>query len=114
LVVIRNEFLDRELFLHIEELRYVVDRWRKDYNHYRPHASIETTMKYYVGFRESMMDRARQASSAAIGEKSWCKLVQEPKKMQNTKEKELASAIQTLIKAGVTKLGATGLEPATS
>ena len=33
--------MDRELFLHIDELRYVVDRWRMDYNHYRPHSSLD-------------------------------------------------------------------------
>lgn len=37
---LRDELLDRELFLHIDELRYVADRWRMDYNHYRPHSSL--------------------------------------------------------------------------
>ena len=37
---LRDEFLNRELFLHIDELRYVADRWRMDYNHYRPHGSL--------------------------------------------------------------------------
>ena len=37
---LRDELLDRELFLSINELRYVVDRWRMDYNHYRPHSSL--------------------------------------------------------------------------
>jgi putative transposase len=37
---LRDELLNRELFLHIDELRYVADRWRMDYNHYRPHSSI--------------------------------------------------------------------------
>jgi len=32
--------LDGELFLHIDEMRYVVERWRLDYNHYRPHSSL--------------------------------------------------------------------------
>lgn len=36
----RGELLNRELFLHLDELRYVVDRWRMDYNHYRPHSSL--------------------------------------------------------------------------
>ena len=31
------------------------------------HSGIETTMNYYVGIRESMIDRAWQASSAALG-----------------------------------------------
>ena len=37
---LRDEFLNRELFLHIDELRYVANRWRMDYNHYRPHSSL--------------------------------------------------------------------------
>ena len=37
---LRDELLDRELFLHIDEVRYVVDRWRMNYNHYRPHSSL--------------------------------------------------------------------------
>ena len=37
---LRDEKLNRELFLHIDELRYVADRWRMDYNHYRPHSSL--------------------------------------------------------------------------
>ena len=37
---LRDELLNRELFLHIDELRYVADRWRMDYNHYRPHSSL--------------------------------------------------------------------------
>ncbi|MBC8473001.1 MAG: transposase [Planctomycetes bacterium] len=32
--------LNRELFLSIDELRYVADRWRMDYNHYCPHSSL--------------------------------------------------------------------------
>ena len=38
---IRDELLNRELFLHIDELRYIADRWRMDYNHYRPHSSLD-------------------------------------------------------------------------
>ena len=37
----RDESLNRELFLHIDELRYVANRWRMDYNHYRPHSSLD-------------------------------------------------------------------------
>jgi putative transposase len=37
---LRDELLNRELFLNVSELRYVVDRWRMDYNHYRPHSSL--------------------------------------------------------------------------
>jgi transposase InsO family protein len=37
----RDELLNRELFLSIDELRYVVNRWRMNYNHYRPHSSLD-------------------------------------------------------------------------
>ena len=26
--------------MHVDELRYVADRWRMDYNHDRPHSSL--------------------------------------------------------------------------
>ena len=36
----RDELLNRELFLSLEDARWVVDRWRLDYNHHRPHSSL--------------------------------------------------------------------------
>ena len=36
----RHELLDGELFLHIDETKYVVERGRMDYNHYRPYSSL--------------------------------------------------------------------------
>jgi putative transposase len=36
----RDELLDGELFLHLDEVKYVVERWRMDYNHYRPPSSL--------------------------------------------------------------------------
>jgi transposase InsO family protein len=36
----RDELLNGELFLNLAEFKYVVDRWRMDYNHYRPHGSL--------------------------------------------------------------------------
>lgn len=37
---LRDELLDRELFLSMAEARYVVDEWRMEYNHRRPHGSL--------------------------------------------------------------------------
>jgi len=37
---LRDEYLDREIFVGIEELRYYAERWRLDYNHHRPHQSL--------------------------------------------------------------------------
>ena len=36
----RDELLDGEIFLTLAETKYVVNRWRMDYNHYRPHSSL--------------------------------------------------------------------------
>lgn len=36
----RDELLNGELFLRIDEMKCVVERWRMDYNHYRPHSSL--------------------------------------------------------------------------
>ena len=37
---LRDELLDRELFLGLAEARYVLDEWRLEYNHRRPHSGI--------------------------------------------------------------------------
>lgn len=45
----RDELLNNEIFLHIDEMRYVVNHWRMDYNHYRLHhyiIDIELNEKY--------------------------------------------------------------------
>ena len=38
---LRDELLNRELFLSLEEARWVIDRWRIDYNHHRPHSALD-------------------------------------------------------------------------
>ncbi len=57
---LRDELLNRELFLHIDELRYVADRWRMDYNHYRPHSSLD-----YMAPKEFAESCIPSASSTA-------------------------------------------------
>ncbi len=36
----RDELLNRELFLSLEEAHWVIDRWRMDYNHHRIHSAL--------------------------------------------------------------------------
>ena len=36
----RDELLNDEIFLHIDGMRYVVNRWTMVYNHYRPYSSL--------------------------------------------------------------------------
>jgi transposase InsO family protein len=36
----RDECLDREIFVGTEELRYICEKYRLDYNHHRPHQSL--------------------------------------------------------------------------
>ena len=38
---LRDELLNRELFLSLAEARYVLDQWRLDYNHRRPHSALD-------------------------------------------------------------------------
>ncbi len=52
----RDELLDRELYVGLEDARWVVDRWRLDYNHYRPHSSL--------GYQTPATFAARCCSSA--------------------------------------------------
>lgn len=37
---LRDELLNREIFLSLEEARWVNDHWRLDYNHHRRHSSL--------------------------------------------------------------------------
>jgi len=37
---LRDELLNRELFLSLPEARYVLDEWRSDYNHHRIHGGL--------------------------------------------------------------------------
>ncbi len=36
----RDELLNGKLFLGLEDARWVIDRWRPDYNHRRPHSAL--------------------------------------------------------------------------
>ena len=38
---LRDELLNRELFLSLAEARWLIDRWRIDYNHHRPHSGLD-------------------------------------------------------------------------
>ena len=38
---LRDELLNRELFLSLEDARWVIDRWRLDYNHHRRHSALD-------------------------------------------------------------------------
>jgi len=38
---LRDGLLNRELFLSLEKYRWVIDRWRLDYNHHRIHSSLD-------------------------------------------------------------------------
>jgi len=48
---LRDDLLNRELFLSLEEARWVIDRWRLDYNHHRIHSSLnyQTPAAYAAG-----------------------------------------------------------------
>jgi transposase InsO family protein len=61
---LRDELLNRELFLSIHEARYVLDQWRAEYNHRRPHGSLgwQTPAAYAA----KLVDRQAGAFPAAL------------------------------------------------
>ncbi len=78
------------------------------------HSSIETTMNYYVGIRDEMIGKARQASQTALGSDFVTVLSHQPQNHEKSDNSDVTVALQTLMNAGVIKIGVTGLEPATS
>ena len=48
---LRDELLNREIFLSFEEACWVIDCWRLDYSHHRIHSSLDyqTAVAYAVG-----------------------------------------------------------------
>ena len=48
---LRDELLNREIFLNLDEFHWVIDRWRLDYNHHRIHSSLnyQTPAAYVDG-----------------------------------------------------------------
>jgi len=48
---LRDELLNRELFLSVPEARFVLDEWRLEYNHRRPHSGLnwQTPTAYAAG-----------------------------------------------------------------
>ncbi len=53
---LRDELLNRELFLSLDEARYVLDEWRLEYNHRRPHSGInwQTPAAFAATMNETM------------------------------------------------------------
>ena len=37
---LRDELLNREIFYTLREAQILIERWRKEYNYIRPHASL--------------------------------------------------------------------------
>jgi integrase len=67
------------------------------------HADINTTMNYYVGIRESLIDRARGASNAALGEDSGALLVRAAQNSRNDKKTVLSETSQGIVFTKVTE-----------
>jgi putative transposase len=64
---LRDELLDRELFLSLPEARVVLDEWRMDYNHRRPHGGLKwITPAAYVAGLDDMASGAFPAASRGV------------------------------------------------
>ena len=60
---LRDELLNGELFLSVPEARYVLDEWQLDYNHHRPHSSLD--WRTPAAFAATLEDPAAGAFPAA-------------------------------------------------
>jgi len=60
---LRDELLNRELFLSVPEARYVLDEWRAEYNHRRPHSSLNWQTP--AAYAAKLVDRQAGAFSTA-------------------------------------------------
>ncbi|HUS74155.1 MAG TPA: integrase core domain-containing protein [Sedimentisphaerales bacterium] len=49
---LRDELPNRELFLSIDEFRYVADRWRMDYNNYSGRPSLPDIAAWTIWHRQ--------------------------------------------------------------
>ena len=67
------------------------------------HADINTTMNYYVGIRESLIDKARGASSAVLGEDSGAHFVRAPENSENGEGQAASTMPQPLDLVEVTQ-----------
>jgi hypothetical protein len=58
---IRDELLSVELFACLAEARVLVEDWRQDYNHHRPHSALGmmTPVHFAIGYREARLAAAR-------------------------------------------------------
>ncbi len=64
---LRDELLDRELFLSLPEARVVLDEWRMDYNHRRPHGGLKwITPAAYVAGLDDKASGAFPATSRGV------------------------------------------------
>ena len=64
---LRDELLNRELFLSLAEARYVLDQWRLDYNHRRVHSALGwQTPAAFAATLKPQDDRADGTFSSAM------------------------------------------------
>jgi len=60
---LRDELLNRELFLSVPEARFVLDEWRLEYNHRRPHSGLHWQTP--AAYAARLVDRQAGAFPAA-------------------------------------------------
>ena len=60
---LRDELLNRELFLSVPEARFVLDEWRLEYNHRRPHSGLNWQTP--AAYAARLVDRQAGAFPAA-------------------------------------------------
>jgi putative transposase len=69
-VRLRDELRDRKLFLSLTEAQVVLDQWRNDYNHRRPHGSLG--FQTPAGFAAACAASASAKASAPAARAAVC------------------------------------------
>jgi len=83
---LRDELLDRELFTSLREAKVVVEDYRQEYNHRRPHSSLDYQTPAAFAAR-----CARMAGSCAGTDESWGALPPSPRLLPLRKALERTS-----------------------
>ena len=68
IATLRRECLDRYLFTNGREARHIIEAWRQEYNHYRPHSSLDYATPKAFARGQSATAGLLAAAALPVGE----------------------------------------------
>ena len=96
---LRDELLNRELFLSLPEARYVLDEWRLEYNHRRPHSSLNwetpaAVAARFAGSPASASSHCPIRMTCKISHPNWYRDGERIKKTNNNRFSAMGSVVK--------------------